>query len=282
MHAETDIDLAHADTMPVPPLHAAPAPTETRFDAATRWGTLSLHADGAPAPHAAAAALLLDRCDPLLDALDAWTHTALDWQWVAGVDADEPAAARAAAHCTLDSNGPAGALTVRLKLPWSLLRSLGAPAEPLASRLVWSAVPALVVVSQPAIDEAQLRQLERGGAVVLPESMRSPWRARLRAAEEGAHDGLVVELSSADCARVPDAGQTAEPAGERPVCEVRMNPVGALKPPELAGWSAGAAIDLAPRASLWRCAGPTEAERYLAGGRLLPWGDGWAMLIESI
>jgi hypothetical protein len=39
---------------------------------------------------------------------------------------------------------------------------------------------------------------------------------------------------------------------------------------------------LAPRASLWRCAGPSGAERFLAGGRLLPWGDGWAMLIESV
>jgi hypothetical protein len=61
-----------------------------------------------------------------------------------------------------------------------------------------------------------------------------------------------------------------------------MTTVGPLTPAQLAGWADGAALELAPRASLWRCAGPTEPERYLAGGRLLPWGAGWAMLVESI
>jgi hypothetical protein len=61
-----------------------------------------------------------------------------------------------------------------------------------------------------------------------------------------------------------------------------MASTGALPPAQLAGWATGSLVELAPRASLWRCAGPTEPERFLAGGRLLPWGDGWAMLIESI
>jgi len=280
MHA--DIDVTHADTLPVQPLKAAPAPATTRFAAVTRWGTMSLHVDGAPAPHAAAAALLLDRCDPLLDALDAWLHAALDWQWAAGPADDAPARALATAQCTIDGEGTANPLTTRLELPWALLRALGAPVGPLSTRLQWSAVPAVVVVSQPPIDETQLRLLERGGAVVLPESMRAPWHGRLRAPHEGAHDGVVIELPAADRARLPEAAAEAGEPGERPVCEVRLSPLGPLPAAVLAGWSAGATIELAPRASLWRCAGPSEAERYLAGGRLLPWGDGWAMLIESI
>jgi hypothetical protein len=298
MHADTDtdtdtdadididIDIAHADTLPVLPLDTALTREMTRFDAATRCGAMSLQVDGAPAAHAAQAALLLDRCDTLLDALDAWLHTALDWRWVNATQADKPAQPCAAAQVTIEGNdGAAAALTCRLEVPWALLRGIGAPPEALAKRLQWGAVPAILVVSQPAIDEAELRLLERGGAIVLPESMRAPWRARLHAPQEGAGDGLMVELPSADSARLVDAAVAAgDPAGpsRRPSCEVRMATTAALAPAQLAGWAQESTVELAPRASLWRCAGPTEAERYLAGGRLLPWGDGWAMLIESI
>jgi len=167
-----------------------------------------------------------------------------------------------------------------------LLRALGAPSEALGKRLQWGAVPAVLVVSQPAIDEAELRLLERGGAIVLPESMRAPWRGLLHAAQEPALDGIAVDLPCADSAllTVNPAGSSTAAAGApgRPGCEVRMTATRPLTPAQLAGWAEGSMIDLAPRASLWRCAGPTEGERYLAGGRLLPWGDGWAMLIESI
>jgi hypothetical protein len=277
MHADTD--LAHADTLPVDaPIAALPQP-RTRFTAATRGGTLTLQLDGLTAAHAAEAALLLDRCDALLDALDAWLHVALDWRWTVG----EPAAT---ASCVLAHTKIAAgdaALPCRLELPWPLLRALGAPPPALANTLQWGAVPAVLVLSRPAIDEAELRLLERGGAVLLPESMRKPWHARLRAADESGGDGLAVELSGLDNPRLVKSSAPPAAAGDqRPCCEVRMTTVGPLSPAQLAGWADGAALELAPRASLWRCAGPTEPERYLAGGRLLPWGDGWAMLIESI
>jgi hypothetical protein len=278
MHVDTDLD--HAETLPVQSSNAA---AQTRFDATTRGGVMSLHLDGAPAPHAAAAALLLDRCDALLDALDAWLHMALDWHWAGAAPADDAPHPSAGAQFSIDSDN-AAAVTGRLELPWSLLRGLGAPPEALARRLQWRAVPAVLVASQPAIDETQLRLLERGGAVVLPESMRSPWHGWLRAPQESDGAGVRVELPAADCARLPDAAFTPAAApthGERAVCEVRLTSVGPLPPPVLAGWEGGTTIDLAPRASLWRCAGASDAERYLAGGRLLPWGDGWAMLIES-
>jgi hypothetical protein len=285
MHAA--IDIAHADTQPVTPMSAAPTAALTRFDALARGGALSLHVEGTLAAHAAQAALLLDRCDALLDALDAWLHMALDWRWVPEPQADAAPRPCATARCTIEGDAqPASPLACRLELPWPLLRSIGAPADALSARLQWRAVPAVLVVSQPAIDEAELRLLERGGAIVLPESMRPPWRGHLRVPNEAPGDGVLVDLPAADTAQLlghaaPESA-AALPSGGRPFCEVRMTPTRALNPSHLAGWAEGTTIELAPRASLWRCAGPTEAERYLAGGRLLPWGDGWAMLIESI
>jgi hypothetical protein len=292
MHADTetdldlDLDIDIAGTVPVLPLETAVTREVTRFDAATRFGAMSLQVDGAPAAHAAAAALLLDRCDSLLDALDAWLHVALDWRWIEATSADEAARPCATAQGTIEGDDPvAAAQSWRLEVPWALLRSLGAPPEALAQRLQWGTVPAVLVISQPAIDEAELRLLERGGAIVLPESMRSPWHGLLHAPEESAGHGLVVELPTADSVRLAGApaaaGDLAEPTGRR-FCEVRMTTTAPLPAEQLAGWAEGSTVDLAPRASLWRCAGPSGPERYLAGGRLLPWGDGWAMLIESV
>jgi hypothetical protein len=280
---QIDTDFAQqADTQPVPPPATAVPQALTRFDAVCRGDVVSLWIDGTPAAHAAEAALLLDRCDALLDALDAWLHMALDWRWVATAAGTD---ARACAHarCAIESDGSGlRALTGGIELPWAALRAVGAPPDALARQLRWSAAPAVLVVSQPAIDEPELRLLERGGAVVLPESMRAPWRGRLRAADEPVGAGVEVDLLSADSARLPASAVGASRAEEQPACEVRMASVGPLPPEQLAGWAAGSVVELAPRASLWRCAGPTEPERFLAGGRLLPWGDGWAMLVESI
>lgn len=282
MHAATDID--HADTQPVTPLKATPTAALTRFDAATRYGAISLHVEGTPAVHAAQAALLLDRCDALLDALDAWLHTALDWRWVQASHAEQAPRACATARCAMEGDGQSvSPMACRLELPWALLRSIGAPPDTLAARLQWSPAPAVLVVSKPAIDEAELRLLERGGAIVLPESMRAPWRGGLRTHQEATGDGVPVELPAADNARLAGhPASEAATAGGRSSCEVRMTATRPLDAGQLAGWAEGSTVELAPRASLWRCAGPTGAERFLAGGRLLPWGDGWAMLIESI
>jgi hypothetical protein len=35
-------------------------------------------------------------------------------------------------------------------------------------------------------------------------------------------------------------------------------------------------------ADLWRCATAASPERCLARGRLAPWGDGWALLIDAL
>jgi hypothetical protein len=276
----------HADTLPVLPLEAAIGTESTRFDAVTRCGTMSLQLES-PAAHAADAALLLDRCDALLDALDAWLHAALDWRWVEAAGADEAAPSRASAQATVAAGAGADAVPLigRIELPWALLRTLGHPPQALAGQLQWNPVPAVLVVSRPAIDDAELRLLERGGAVVLPESMGSPWHACLHAAHEDAGQGVPAELASSASATLVAPTDAVGPAAQgpgRPCCEVRLTTTRPLTPGQLAGWAAGATIELAPRASLWRCAGPSEAERYLAGGRLIPWGDGWAMLIESV
>src|SRR5262245_26767124 len=112
MHATSDLD--HADTLPVVPPGAGRGLPLTRFDALTRSGAISLQVEGAPATHAAEAALVLDRCDALLDALDAWLHTALDWRWVRTSDAAPSAVPCATARCTIDGDVPsADPLTCR-------------------------------------------------------------------------------------------------------------------------------------------------------------------------
>ncbi len=57
----------------------------------------------------------------------------------------------------------------------------------------------------------------------------------------------------------------------------------------LAGWrregDSGEIVHLAEsglRAALWRYATPRLAGQRLAGGRLMPWGDGWAFAVQTV
>jgi hypothetical protein len=50
----------------------------------------------------------------------------------------------------------------------------------------------------------------------------------------------------------------------------------------LAGWLDGPVGPAGPAASLWRRAAARQPACRLAGGRLMPWGDGWALSIESV
>jgi hypothetical protein len=75
----------------------------------------------------------------------------------------------------------------------------------------------------------------------------------------------------------------------RVACELRLDlPLG-VSAHRLAGWQAagdaGEIVRLAEsglRAALWRAATPRHAELRLAAGTLMPWGDGWALAVETL
>jgi hypothetical protein len=180
-----------------------------------------------------------------------------------------------------------------LELPWALLRGLEPPPEALARQLQWPDVSAAVVLSRLRVDEEALRTLEPGGAVILPESMRPDWHGVLRATNEpaAADVGVALDLSSPCSPRLVDgparqaaASAIAAPSEADPaiVCEVRLGTTRVLGAECLAGWRGGELGEQGPQASLWHCAGAHDSPRCLASGRLMPWGDGWALALDAV
>src|SRR6185295_13125498 len=175
-----------------------------------------------------------------------------------------------------------------LALPWALLRRLPPPS--FSNQLEWPAVPVMLAVSQCRIGLDELALLEPGGAVVLPESLQRPWHGLLRAADEAAEAGLGVRVAL-DMAAMPRlAGSAPGPHGaspegrdERVLCEVRLATPQPLPSDRLTGWVDGEAIgEVGPHAGLWRCADEAGPAQCLASGSLMPWGDGWALQIETV
>ena len=304
--------MAPARPAPSAPVNAAtraahPRPNErgTWFEASCAFGSVRLCAGpGAQtARHAADAAIMLRGAEPLLAALDDWTGADLAWRW-ADAAPQGLQCALASAHWRGDSQEP----DCFVFWPWALLRSLPAPPPELAAQLDWPMVAATLVLARLQIGLHELELLEPGGAVLVPQSMQPPWQGTLRGADEApnAAGGVTVDLSTPWCPRL--AGRDApfdalrthgafdklSPTCTTPVdpmhaaCELRLDlPLG-VSSQRLAGWrregDRGEIVHLAEsglRAALWRCATSRHAEQRLAGGRLMPWGDGWAFAVET-
>jgi len=258
------------------------------FEAVTPDGSVRLYASGT-ARHASDAAVALARCEALLDALDAWLSTALDWHWIAAPASVTSTASHARAHWRPDeaakTRKDAGC---RLELPWTLLRAVPAPEEALARQLQWADVPVVLSIARVPIERADLDLLEPGGAVLLPESMQPSWHGVLRAVDESCSSasGVPVVLASPTSPRrVPNGPRgkgRAEAAGARVACEVRLAVPHAVPGDRLAGWFEGDLGAVGPRADLWRCASERETAVCLATGELMPWGDGWALAIRDL
>jgi hypothetical protein len=251
------------------------------FEATTDAGLLRLSIR-TPVRHAADAAIVLADCDALLGALDAWCGAALNWRWVGSSPARRTAAEVASASWSPagDESLPAASL----EIGWTLLRSRPAPSGEFAHALRWARVPALLAISQQWLSADELALLEPGGAVLLPESLSSPWRGRLRSAIETAHPGagVPVEFLSPDAVRRPPLEQRGlEHAAVDSTHEVQMRMVGVVGCDRLAGWFDGGIGPVSPAAALWSRGAPGVSARCLAQGELVPWGDGWALAIRT-
>jgi hypothetical protein len=66
------------------------------------------------------------------------------------------------------------------------------------------------------------------------------------------------------------------------VYEVRLSLPRPFDAAELAGWQGAATGEPEARASRWRCAVDGGSARFVASGALMPWGDGWALHLETV
>ena len=268
-------------TRPVAPPASGWAALGTWFEAPTAHGPLQLYLGEpqGPATHACGAALALQRASQLLDALDDWLGDAApDWRW-------QPHAPTQRGPTMLRL--PWRDSCHQLIAPWRWLRAWPPPPAALAARLQWPAIDAVLAIAQLALQADELQQLEPGGAVLLPASMRPGWTGQWRTRAEPETAGLAVALDDLTQPRVlpgtPPPNE-ATPGGGR-ACEVRLHQVHAVRADHLAGWRADSLQDvLSPdlAASLWQHAAAREPARCLAHGRLLPWGDGWALLVDGL
>lgn len=253
----------------------------------------------APPSHctAAAAAVALDDWDDLLQAIDDWLATELDWRWQA---ADTPcsaylspsdgavaAASRGVAIAEVVHVDPATPTHGQLALPWALMRQAGAPPPPLATRLRWQDAPAHLTLAGFMLEPEELAAIEPGGAIVLAEDMHGG-RGWLHAPGEPPERGLAVAVGALPVSPPNDDRGTAAPmpAPGTAACEVRLVLPPSLPASMLAGW-----CGLEPHlgdltrkpAQAWLVDPQTrQASCQLANGRLIPWGWGWAMLFDEV
>ncbi|WP_280156080.1 hypothetical protein [Piscinibacter sp. XHJ-5] len=286
--------LAAPHAAPIAAQEAAPAlDPGAWFEAATSFGPVRLCAFiGAPVRHAADAALALHRCEALLGPLQQWSAQALDWRWLPAAGQRVSGASHGCARWQRrgeGSAGPTGAMGL-LSMPWPLLRSLPPPPAELAASLRWPAQPVVLSVAQFHLAEDELAQVEPGGAIVLADSLAAPWLGRLRAATEPVQPGLgaPVALAPPSVPRLvrarPGGGPVhGERSDSRVACEVRLAMPHTLPGDRLTGWRDDEPLpEPGPQASLWCGFDPREPALCLAEGRLMPWGDGWALAIHTL
>lgn len=291
MYMRSGITLASRDLPPVGASAARASGPGTWFEAVTPAGSLHLYVAGIDtATHAAEAAVVLQRCEALLQGLDDWVGEEVPWRWntVPALRVASGTETNAWWRPGADADEAASDVYCRIVFSWAWLRGRSAPAGVWTGRLHWPAVPAVLVIARLQIPTDELAWLEPGGAVVLPASLKPGWHGVLRAADEPALAGVPVTLSTALEPRLvkleaqaADAAATTNEAGGF-LCEVRLDVARALPGDHLAGWCDDVPVETGPLATLWCCATTSEPARCLAVGRPMPWGEGWALAIESL
>ena len=276
------------------------------FEASVPQGALRLRVRAPAACNAAVAAIALDECNDLLQAIDSWLALELDWNWVHGHEPSSASVALAACDPSGDRPGtepsagpPAGPSAApsadafgrgRLEVPWLLLRAVRPPPPLLARRLQWQDMPAQLTLSPLLLDDAELSAIEPRGAVVLPESMRAGWSCRLHVPDVAPERGIAVavETSAASAQAGSSSGSPLPaplPSGGSSVCRMRLPIPRPLGTSFLAGWSVPplSMDDLTHRRTeLWLMPpGTGTSSCRLAAGSLIPWGQGCALLVED-
>jgi hypothetical protein len=259
------------------------------FEAPTPGGPLRLAVatlEGAPR-HAAAAAIALHGCEPLLAGLEDWAGDALDWRWTGEAPHPVPGSVTIGWRDGL----------VRLQCPWSWLRRPRRPLQGCVDGLALPGVAATLVAARLHLPSQALLALEPGGALIVPASLQPVWCGVLRAAGQGVHaaadaGGVVVALAGVDGATpmLPRYAPALDPAAAFVVhgdpahrlCELRLDLPHPVPTDGLAGWREGPVGAAGPAASLWLCRQACGDARPLARGHLMPWGDGWALAIGSV
>lgn len=250
---------------PVGPAQAAVPAPGVCFAA----GGASVCLPAVPAGCAVEAALALPSAEPLLAALDAWCEAAgvalPDWAWCGAA----PAPAGACAQALWRGH----ALAAELRLPWPLLRRLGPPPAALAAALHWQPLAARLWLAELDLGPEDQAALEPGALLLLAPSFAAPWRGRLRAEDETAEAGVVMDLADPDAPRpVPALPAPGSAAAWRVGAALEAVPVAAL-----CGWPEGqGAIRLPPALWLW------HGDALRAAGRLVPWGRGAGLRIERL
>ena len=297
-------ELASPDATPPAPASHWLVFTATLSDGAIQF---RVHASR-PGMGAAHAAIALDHFDPWLEAFDQWFGQPLDWRWQR--ETPPPATAAARADC-VPAGQPATPDAAQLIVPWVLLRRLPPPPAPLADHLRWQDVRSVLTLSRMTLTSDELSDLEPRGAVVLPDSMQPAWHGTLRLEAEPEDTGLAIDLAdplhprlatpppaasgatsgattahathtaAAPAAAAPAPVTARTGAAESPNCEIRLATTTPLPVALIAGWAAHPAVPAGSgRTELWFAPDAAMPLRRLAAGQLIPWGHGWAMLLD--
>ena len=136
-------------------------------------GTTAARTAAAARRGPAHAALALERCEPLLQALESWLGIPLDpaprFQPV-----DEPAGA--AARVRDADFAPGG---TRCQLPWPLLCAATPPTPPVGQGLQWLDLPMQAEFARLPLEALDPDRLRPGTLLLLPGSFESNWTVRL-------------------------------------------------------------------------------------------------------
>lgn len=289
---------APAETSRAIPAGAMPAgrPVATWFEAALGGGRALLRLPGASA-HAAQAATVLHRADAMLAAIDAWLGEAADWRWIApggpgarpGADGpsatDEPPAAErpSDAETLTAADTPPADARPWLQLPAAMRRGVPPPPDALHACLALPGLRAVAVLSRFVLHPGERAALEPGAAILIDGSFEARWTGWLRSADDG--DVLPIDIDAPTRLRriARDTGDSGPAGGawcgDPEAVEIRLDFRTPLAAHLLAPGHAGVIDAPAGRAGLWRAG---RDGRPLATGELIPWGGGWALLVEEL
>ncbi len=239
------------------------------------------------------AALALDQAEPLIQLLETWLQSPLDFAPShAAVSASIVGADFQIPDPDVQSSSEAHA-TGTLWLPVQLARQLNAPTVALAEHLNWHRLQCNVQIGDQQLRSEQIAGLEIGGAILLPASFGSHWMAQLQSLAIPALTRSVhIDLAGSSIVLSCDALETRS-NDNRPPDLPRMKPADRqslavsltaalpVRSDVLLGWSDDVTV-LPLDASLALQARAETGGQTLATGEIIPAGLGYACWITGL